>query len=512
MNALSIIEAISAEVLVSGTIKKPVVDPKLVQLQALLFDSTSMQFFALLQKRIDVASESSHPDGPKLVLEILDSLSRHLVMLNDPRTGELRAGRSSSYLVAIGKLPAEEPLKYDNSQPNDILTQFLLEYYTYLQNIDAQLSILYSDHENKEALNTAFRIFHSLKGNCGFMELNSARTLAHEAETVLDRARNGSMPLNTTACEVLLKAIAALRDIGDAVRAHFGTPEAPFPTLPGSVEGAVIAVRTLVSDTRDSIPTPRVLAAVRIDSINVPVIAKLNAPATLAVHTAKYEALHASVERLVALHAQTPAGRGEHPDEIIVCLNDVQRQLKEMRRVPIKELFKRMTRLSRDLARRQGKELEVSISGEDVELESELLETLADPLMHLIINAVDHGIATPDLREAAGKPVRGRLTLNARRENGVIIEVADDGNGLDFEGILNRAREISLISADDTPSIERLCGCLFKPGFSTTARVTEVSGRGVGLDVVKRIMDALGGSVSVNSEAGKGTTFSLLLP
>ena len=182
-----------------------------------------------------------------------------------------------------------------------------------------------------------------------------------------------------------------------------------------------------------------------------------------------------------------------------------------LRMVPVAQLFAKGPRVVRDLAHVLGKQADVVMEGEDTELDKRLIEQLEDPLLHLLRNAVDHGIETVEDRVAAGKPTSGTVTLSARQEGGhVVIEIADDGAGLDIEKIERTAAACGLEVRADDPA--RLAEALMSPGFTTAERVTDVSGRGVGLDVVRRRVLDLGGTVEVESERGRGTTFRLSVP
>jgi two-component system chemotaxis sensor kinase CheA len=192
---------------------------------------------------------------------------------------------------------------------------------------------------------------------------------------------------------------------------------------------------------------------------------------------------------------------------------DLQERVMAVRMLPIRKLFSRFPRLVRDLARLRGKDVTLEIRGEDTELDKGVIEQITDPLTHLIRNAVDHGIEASAARRDAGKPEAGRLTLSAYQQGGdIFIEVADDGRGLDPQQILAKACEQGLVSPDEPLSHEEIVALIFRPGFSTADRVTEVSGRGVGMDVVKRNLEAVGGSVTIRTELGRGTTFRAKLP
>ncbi|MCQ8893846.1 MAG: chemotaxis protein CheA [Methanolinea sp.] len=196
-------------------------------------------------------------------------------------------------------------------------------------------------------------------------------------------------------------------------------------------------------------------------------------------------------------------------------VSDLQALMMDIRMIPLSHIFNRFPRTVRDIANREGKEVEFIVEGGDTELDRSVMDGLNDPLLHLIRNAIDHGIESPDVREAAGKPRKGTLRLSARRDrDNVIITVEDDGQGIHVEKVKRKAIEKGLISAENAGNLTRdeIIDFLFHPGFSTADTITDISGRGVGLDVVRTSLESLHGTIRVNSREGEGTTFELLLP
>jgi two-component system chemotaxis sensor kinase CheA len=193
--------------------------------------------------------------------------------------------------------------------------------------------------------------------------------------------------------------------------------------------------------------------------------------------------------------------------------SEVQRTAMALRMIPISQLFHRTARVLRDLSRKAGKPVELETSGEDTELDKTIIEELADPLMHMVRNAVDHGIEPREVREAAGKSPMARVRVAACHQGGqVVVEVSDDGRGLDREAILKKARQKGFIEDGAHLSDDEVLNLIFKPGFSTADQVTDVSGRGVGMDVVRKHIQKLRGRVDIQSKTGRGATFFLRLP
>src|SRR5690606_21749092 len=212
---------------------------------------------------------------------------------------------------------------------------------------------------------------------------------------------------------------------------------------------------------------------------------------------------------------------GRHQDSMLMesisdtarLVEDIRESAMRLRMVEIGETFNRFRRVVRDVAKELGKDIALEITGGDTELDKSVVERIGDPLTHLIRNAIDHGIETPAVRRAAGKPESGTLKLHAYHESGgIVIEVSDDGAGLDTKKILAKAIQKGLVSPEESLSHAAITQLIFEPGFSTADRISNISGRGVGMDVVKRNLEALRGSIAIDSQAGAGTTFRIRLP
>jgi two-component system chemotaxis sensor kinase CheA len=193
--------------------------------------------------------------------------------------------------------------------------------------------------------------------------------------------------------------------------------------------------------------------------------------------------------------------------------SDLQRNAMSMRMMPVRQTFQKMARLVRDLSKKSGKPVELVLTGEDTELDRKVVEEINDPLMHMIRNSVDHGIEPPDVRKKNGKSPMGRLSLSASHQGGnIVIAIVDDGGGLNADKILAKAVSQGLVPAGAKMDLTEIHQLIFRPGFSTADKVTEISGRGVGMDVVRRNIEALRGRIEIISEMGKGTTFLIKLP
>ena len=212
---------------------------------------------------------------------------------------------------------------------------------------------------------------------------------------------------------------------------------------------------------------------------------------------------------------ERPAQLASRLDRMDRLVGELQVRALELRTTPLLRIVEPLPRTARDVAQRCGKKVEVEIRGGELELDRSILDRLSDPLVHLLRNAVDHGIEAPEVRVAAGKPEHGRIAIDARREKDTIrISVADDGAGMDLEGVRRRAVEVGIVPADLASDLtsEQLLALVFRPGFSTARRVSEISGRGVGMDAVRNTVESLGGSVELTTELGRGTTTALIVP
>ena len=196
-------------------------------------------------------------------------------------------------------------------------------------------------------------------------------------------------------------------------------------------------------------------------------------------------------------------------------LNKLQRSVMKIRMVPVEQLFRRFPRVVRDVSKLQNKDVVLVLEGETTDLDKTILDALAEPMTHLVRNAVDHGIETPEQRLAAGKPAQGTIRLNAYHQgNQVIVEISDDGRGIDREKVVSKAIERGLIKPDDAArlNVTETLNLIFQAGLSTAEQVTNISGRGVGMDIVKAVIDRLKAVVAIQTEVGVGTTFRLRLP
>jgi two-component system, chemotaxis family, sensor kinase CheA len=415
------------------------------------------------------------------------------------------------------------------AQDPELLQDFIVESREHLAAIEAQLLTLERDPCDSEALHAAFRGFHTIKGLAGFLELWEVQKLAHEVEAVLDRARNGQLTITETAIDVVLESADYLRrwllHLEACLQQQPSSPPAPDEALLARIhqlsEGETAA--PVEARQRDPAPaTPNLPAApaapstaaegprrkeimaVKVDTGKLDYLVDMAGELVIAESLVRHDA------ELAKLKSPLLQRKIAHLTRITA---ELQKTAMSMRVVPIGPLFRRMARLVRDLSRQFGKIVELETQGDEIELDRTIVEELGDPLMHMVRNALDHGIEPPAEREALGKPAAARLLLRAQHRAGqVVIEIADDGRGLDRARIVEKALQRGLISSGEGLSDSEIHNLVFEPGFSTAAQVTNVSGRGVGMDVVRRHIEKLRGRIEIRSAPGQGTTFLLKLP
>ena len=408
----------------------------------------------------------------------------------------------------------------------ELAAMFIAEALDHLGTIESALLRLEDAPADRPLLDEVFRPFHTIKGNAGALGVVSIQVLAHKVENLLDLCRQGEHTVGPAEVDVVLKAVdvisAMLNDLGARLA---GQPGRSFDADRASLSAMVDIVLTGAA-AGTGIPPP-VAPAAAPDEPSVadraPATSSHEGQASVKVDTRKLDGLVDIVGELVILQSliAEDASLIRSGDERLTrnlaqlrrITSELQRGATSMRMVPIRQTFQKMARLVRDVSRKAGKTVELTLSGEETELDRKVVEDISDPLMHMVRNSVDHGIETPEARLAAGKREAGRLSLRAFHQGGsIVIEVADDGAGLNAERIRAKAVERGLVAAGAELSLEEAHLLIFAPGFSTAEQVTEISGRGVGMDVVKRNIDALRGRIDIQSERGVGTTFSIKLP
>jgi two-component system chemotaxis sensor kinase CheA len=464
------------------------------------------------------AVSSAAADGSADLMRLNEALTRGL---DEMDRAAAACPSDSAAPHAQPEAPAGNPIARDPELLNDVI----LESTEHLASVETELLNLERDPANQEAVHTIFRSFHTIKGLAGFLELTEIQQLAHHVESLLDDARNGKLRISPGVADVILASKdyleRAFRQLSAVLNGAAAQPFAPTGDLIERIGRARSAPP--VGEPVEGPSAPEAAAGADAESAAAAPQASRTESRTVKVDTAKLDYLVDMIGELVIAQSQVRHDPGlaavESPRlqrnmaQLARTTAELQRTGMAMRMVPVGHLFRRMVRLVRDLSRKAGKQADIEITGEETELDRTIVEELSDPLVHMIRNSVDHGLETAAERAACGKEPTGRVRLRAAHQAGhILIEIADDGRGIDREKVLAKARQRGLISDGAHPADSDILNLIFEPGFSTADRVTDISGRGVGMDVVRKQVQKLRGRVEIQSAPGRGTTFLVKLP
>ena len=452
---------------------------------------------------------------------------------------------------------------------DDLIQEFLAETTESLNALDNDIVKLEQNPDDKDLIGRIFRLVHTIKGTCGFLGLPRLEAVAHHSENIMGRYRDGSLQVTVDSISLILEAFDCIKGIvagiaetekepeGDdsdliaRLDAVFEGKDAPAKTAPqaekkkkGNKEEKTEFVPTpdqLFEPVRaenysaepadaapaEPAPAPQAKAA-KPATASQPATAAA-APATpageksLRVSVDVLENLMTMVSELVLtrnqllqiLRTQNDSPFTPPLQRLSHVVSDLQEGVMQTRMQPIGNAWSKLTRIIRDISVELGKKINLDMRGSETELDRQVLELIKDPLTHMVRNSGDHGIETPEERLAAGKPEEGTILLNAFHEGGhIVIEISDDGRGLSSERIRKKAIEKGVATEEQIKNMteQQIQQFIFAPGFSTAEKVTAVSGRGVGMDVVRTNIEKIGGTIEMKSIAGKGTTFTIKIP
>ena len=480
---------------------------------------------------------------------IADAISAASRAEDSSRAGALLSNGINHAQQVLG-MPAPDPqsavlLNSSCNPPSlgedrELLADFILESREHLSQVEQQIIVLEKEPQQSEAINAVFRAFHTIKGLAGFLALDDIREVAHETETLLDLARNRKLIISSGIVDVVLAAAdflkATLLNIEERLGGLATTltpdkarllerirsagtcageqPAAPVADAPvegrdrrrgdraaGSTSEWSGVDRRTGEDRRQRVSDTQ---SVKVETAKLDYLVDMAGELVIAESMVRHRPELAELHSPAVLNSLAQLAR---------ITSELQKTAMSMRMVPIDGLFQRMNRLARDLSRKTGKPVDLELIGGETELDRNVVEELADPLMHMVRNAIDHGLEPEQERVSAGKKPSGRVRLRASHQAGhIVIEVVDDGRGLNRERILLKARAMGIVEETANLNDTEVFDLIFHPGFSTAAQVTDVSGRGVGMDVVRKKIQKLRGHVAIQSLAGQGTTFCLRLP
>jgi len=436
----------------------------------------------------------------------------------------------------------------------DLLPDFITESNEYVVNSEAALLNLEENPTDEEAVNTVFRAFHTVKGTSAFLGLSRIAAFAHEAESLLSRVRDKEISYTRGCADLSLRSVDMLNALLSAVVTALATDgKIPLPDGYHELLDALAAYDpalhangvtfTPIADAVANAPSSNASVAtltgpVSTNAANAPSSAapssaaataarqqrgEPNTDATIRVRTDRLDRLIDMVGELVIAQSMIAGdelfGTGKahellrkitHSGKIVRELQDLSMS---MRMVPLRATFQKLARVVRDTAVKAGKQVQFITQGDEVEIDRTLADIVGDPLVHMVRNAVDHGVEPPSDRAAAGKTNTGTVRLSAYYASGnVVVELIDDGRGLYRDKLVKKAIEKGLIESDKGMSDSDVFALIFAPGFSTAEKITDISGRGVGMDVVRRNLESIRGRIDITSAPGKGTTFAIRLP
>ena len=437
----------------------------------------------------------------------------------------------------IAETEPQQPPVSEEDVP--LVLDFITESNEHIESAEAGLLELETKPDNGEVLNQIFRAFHTIKGMAGFLNLTDIGSLAHSAENLLDLARKGELILAGENMDVVFESIDMLKKMIAGLKESVETGKAVPPQkylpqflakLKSSAQGQSLAASLNTpqgqkSDKKlDEILTAKDESKPKYTASQENVKIKTHtSDEKIKVSTARLDNLInmagelVIAQLMVAEETDTKLTSEHELNRKVVHQGKIVRELQElsmlMRMVPIAGVFQKMARLVRDLSHKANKKINFSTQGEETELDRNIVDKIADPLVHMVRNSVDHGIESPQQRAEAGKNPTGQIELRAFHQAGnIIVEIEDDGKGLDKERILKKAIDNDIVEAGQELSDEQIYKLIFHAGLSTAQKVTSVSGRGVGMDVVRKNIESLRGKIDISSIHGKGTTFTIRLP
>ena len=449
-----------------------------------------------------------------------------------------------------------------DEEMKEVLKDFLQESFENLDRVDSELIELEEQPDNRDMLSSIFRSMHTIKGTCGFFGFDKLEKVTHIGENLLVKLRDGEYSMNEQiatgllamvdavramlyeisshghdGCKRYKKLITLLSELNDSgsLKSEASLQELSTATennkvaADASPEQPVVATAPAQNDQQQSAASP--VAPVKPAAVEPATDVKAKdaqAPAnaveaSIRVDVPVLDSLMNLVGELVLARNQIVEYVGTHENTQVVAaaqrLNLITSELQEgvmqTRMQPIHSIWAKLPRVVRDLSHACGKQIRVEMEGKSTELDKSLIEAMKDPITHLVRNSVDHGVETPEQRIAAGKPAEGILLLRAFHEGGQVhIEISDDGGGIPADKIKQKAIENNVVTAEQASKMsdQEICRMIFLPGLSTAEQVTNISGRGVGMDVVKTNIEKISGAIDLDTEVGRGTTFKIRVP
>ena len=563
---LNLLDDLEGQIGTTGPLAKPIERARLIFKQLILEESTDRSGDWLeIQKLLGSlgalhngqgAVEEAAATSAEAALQVDEEEDIFASMAKESDNG---SGSGESALDLETMFNGESSSDEADVQDPELLKEFIEEAKEHLSTIELNMLGLETNPGDTEAINTVFRPFHSIKGVAGFLNLTEIHHLSHEVENLLDSARSGKLAITDSVIDIVLGGTDILKGLLEELeRGQAGRKESsPLvknflekvknfsgdPPAEGGVPvrkvGKILVEHGVLKDEaveviaeksksegmkfgeaaiEEGAASPReVSRALREQRHNT------ESAASVRVDTRKLDNLVDMVGELVIAQSMVLQNtemlkiKDQKLQKDSVQLSritaELQRISMSMRMVPIKSTFQKMTRLVRDLSKKTGKEVVLNMKGEETEIDRNMVEEIYEPLVHMVRNSIDHGIEVPEERTRLGKDPTGTILIAAEQKGGnIVIDIEDDGRGLDSKRIREKAIERGIIGASDLLDEGAIFDLIFHPGFSTNDKVTEVSGRGVGMDVVKKCVERLRGKMEVSSQFGKGSSFHMKIP
>jgi two-component system chemotaxis sensor kinase CheA len=518
--------------------------------------------YQALEKGITAIQQvvSSYQKMGKSDRDVNEILSVILDACGDDRIRELMGERKKEEGAAPQPLPEETKEGPPEIEDEGLLRDFITEGLEYISEIEVNILNLEQNPTDKDCINAIFRPFHSVKGVAGFLNLSDIRGLAHTLENLLDKARNDELEVTQALIDAVLDGsdtlksmIGQLKDrlegkemkplntdlslLMKRVEAVGAGEEQEKPQKLGQIliSGGALSEESLeksLQTSQESTPKKKIgetliqegkVSPKQVTHALRKQAEQVSDTTTIRIDTRKLDDLIDMVGELVITQSMIQQGLSQQFNgdrklmrtvaQFFRITSELQRTSTSLRMMPIKQTFQRMARLARDLGKNNGKQVAVELVGEETEIDRNMVDEIYNPLVHMVRNSVDHGLEAAEERQKAGKPEKGLIQLKAYHRGGnIVIEIVDDGKGLNREKILDKGKKNGLIHSTENLADQDIFRLIFLPGFSTAEKVTEVSGRGVGMDVVRQAIDRLRGKIEIESTPGKGTTFALSFP
>jgi len=425
---------------------------------------------------------------------------------------------------------------------DDIIAEFLTETSDSMTELDNLLVMLEQSPHDMDLITKIFRIIHTIKGTCGFLGLPRLEKIAHKSEDVLGLFRERKLNADPASISLILEALDSIKQIIPGIEATGHEPEGDDSAITSKLEALASGHlgETISNDaSMDDIPHHHDIPGTNVTELHVPQheheapVAATTTPAATDDHQVGAQSLRVNVEvlenlmtmvselvltrnQLLQISRQNKDNSFATPlQRLNLVVSDLQEGVMKTRMQPVGNAWAKLPRIVRDVCRELNKKIELEMYGQDTELDRQVLEMIKDPLTHMIRNSADHGVEPPEDRIAAGKPETGKIILRSYHQGGhIMIEISDDGRGLPIEKIKQKLLQNKLVTEEQlqTLSVQQIQQYIFHPGLSTADKITAVSGRGVGMDVVRSNIEKIGGSIEMRSVEGKGTHFTIKIP